>query len=561
MSNTLEQYGITWTFDKDLVQYPTEPTVNQYQYGQFVNGDYWVHNPTGGSVNIISINPEYDVVDSPEVDTSGNPTGNIIEDRIINGSMINPIPGFLQGYDSAASGFRSVLCVNSNVSELNPLEITADTTIPVQSLVSTISLENVSSKTGDSRIDTAAVLTIVKDVPSADAFRPPYAGDSKPSEITASSINWESLATLQPVQYTPAISVSEDCFQRPWIQHKGTYPGSDIKPVNNMKTYGRDEARASHTAAALLNLDYSQAQKQTLLYYYLQYGIDIYGIATQHQPPSALREGIEEGDYDRYTGRRIWYGAGGEGIGKRTALVFAAKVLNHQGMINDVLAKQGDYLWSYSDADGYPDPVYGGVRLSRFPKDYIQFGEEQIFYVRQIHVDLTNNNAPEGWPAWSVDSRAPDPTPYSESDIGLPEWGERAAEDPHTTNNSMQHPYRNMSVMNAVQGALILRIMDAVSITNHDAFFDYADRVWQIVNDDPEKYADWINGTNGIDLKSPGPFFQNLWNAYRNLFGPIWRPAIHGIPQRIPGFRFGTLVKRFGVGVGSRFGEIFKRRF
>jgi len=38
-------------------------------------------------------------------------------------------------------------------------------------------------------------------------------------------------------------------------------------------------------------------------------------------------------------------------------------------------------------------------------------------------------------------------------------------------------------------------------------------------------------------------------------------PSIHDIPQRIPGFRFGTLVKRFGVGVGSRFGEIFKRRF
>jgi hypothetical protein len=38
-------------------------------------------------------------------------------------------------------------------------------------------------------------------------------------------------------------------------------------------------------------------------------------------------------------------------------------------------------------------------------------------------------------------------------------------------------------------------------------------------------------------------------------------PPIHDIPQRIPGFRFGTLVKRFGVGVGSRFGEIFKRRF
>lgn len=38
-------------------------------------------------------------------------------------------------------------------------------------------------------------------------------------------------------------------------------------------------------------------------------------------------------------------------------------------------------------------------------------------------------------------------------------------------------------------------------------------------------------------------------------------PSIHDIPQRIPGFRFGTLVKRFGVGVGSRFDEIFKRRF
>jgi hypothetical protein len=31
--SSIEQYGITWTFDKE------------YQCGQFVNGDYWVLGP------------------------------------------------------------------------------------------------------------------------------------------------------------------------------------------------------------------------------------------------------------------------------------------------------------------------------------------------------------------------------------------------------------------------------------------------------------------------------------------------------------------------------------
>jgi hypothetical protein len=71
--NWIEQWGITWTFDKNI---STDGSGNTYQYGTFVNGDYWVVGP----VKIIYINPP----SITGLDTV-NPT------RIKNGSMLNPV--------------------------------------------------------------------------------------------------------------------------------------------------------------------------------------------------------------------------------------------------------------------------------------------------------------------------------------------------------------------------------------------------------------------------------------------------------------------------------------
>ena len=70
----VDQFGITWTFDKD------------YGVGQFANGDYYVVGP----VTVIGIEPA-----SVEIDG-----------RTINGSSVNPSPQFgqAQGYDSGMYG-------------------------------------------------------------------------------------------------------------------------------------------------------------------------------------------------------------------------------------------------------------------------------------------------------------------------------------------------------------------------------------------------------------------------------------------------------------------------
>ena len=143
-AQSISQYGITWTFDKD---YPT---------GQFVTGDYWVVGP----VVVKTVDP---------APAPGR-----------NGSEINPKAGpptgWKQGYDNRAIGSYDEKLGVAYPSELKP----------GQSLVSTASLPNVGDVTKDSiaaylrgPLRTAAILTCVDQSPPADAFRPAYVGDKK----------------------------------------------------------------------------------------------------------------------------------------------------------------------------------------------------------------------------------------------------------------------------------------------------------------------------------------------------------------------------------------------
>ena len=107
----ISQYGITWYFSEDI------------QFGQYVNGDYWVLDD-GKGVDLIAINPPSTLNGS----------------RIINGSMLNPKPDNGQGFDNSISvlDYKSELNAarpNNNIlSAANPLSLRAG-----DSLVSTIS--------------------------------------------------------------------------------------------------------------------------------------------------------------------------------------------------------------------------------------------------------------------------------------------------------------------------------------------------------------------------------------------------------------------------------------
>ncbi len=148
-TDSISQHGITWTFDKE------------YEYGQFVNGDYWVVGP----VTIVDIDPASTDIDG----------------RVMNGSMINPNgdndrsgsdKSNTHGFDSLASGFESSLNVarpgGEDLSASNPLVIGADA-----SLVSSKSF--VDDRGTGPQLEDFAVLTVLSEAPPANSFRPAYA--------------------------------------------------------------------------------------------------------------------------------------------------------------------------------------------------------------------------------------------------------------------------------------------------------------------------------------------------------------------------------------------------
>ncbi len=473
-SNWIEQWGIRWTFDKNI---STDGAGGTYRYGTYANGDYWIVGP----VKITAISPS-------SVSKSG---------RIINGSMINPIPGGPQGYDSGASGWTSSLNVAYGVSSSNPLQISVSD-YPVKSLVSTISTATVPSKTSEPRLKGASVLTIVASAPSADAFRPPYCGRTKFAEIRKAHIDWNCLGNLTPVSGTPSRANSERDFERVWLDHGANYPGEVMHPEDNMPWYGREMAREVGIAMLQLNLNYPKSAKETLLYRFLQYGIDVSGVIAC---PEA---------------RKIWTGNGGITNGRKPAAAFAARVFNHPAMIAQH-AKSGKYL---NEVAGYGP--------GNPPPDYIHFGNEddQVFYVSKVDVDATNSSQ------WHPDTRNGQLIRYTNADIGKPEWAIRHAADPWYSNNWWGTNYRDVSGCTMPAAALAGHIMGMKSVWNNPAFFDYCDRYMATIADGtPYAGKGWQWGTNGIDLYQSSRFVWNMWQTYRKNYGPVW-PNTSPAPQQ-----------------------------
>jgi len=375
----VSQFGITWSFDGD------------YQTGRFANGDYWIIGP----VTIVGISP------------SSNSGG-----RVVNGSMINPSPsdGLVQGYDSATLQYSDSLNVGLNVSSSNRLTVSNDS-----SLVSTISISAAGNRP---QLRTCAILTVLDSAPPEGSFRPPYCGSSKTIKFNISQLDYSVLANLSPVAATPSLASVERNFERPWIDHVPDWPGRFIHPSDNMPDYGREISVQISDAALMLQLNFSDAQKETLLIRYVQLGIDLFGIVQDN-------------------GRNIWLCNGGHASGRKWPILFAGLVLGDGDMMNI----------------GRPDIPGFDHRNSQ----YVHFGEDdQTFYVSQS--DISSGR-------------------YSSSDLGLPEWGIRHATDSSRDDKSWTASYRQCCTANAWGGIVLsARIMDARGLWNHDSLFDYQDR-------------------------------------------------------------------------------------
>jgi len=383
----LSQFGITWTF--------AEPVA----FGRFANGDYWVVGP----VEITAINP-------PSTTVSG---------RTRNGSMINPGLGMTQGYDSAMYGqygpnYSASLNVALGVSAGSPLTVQ-----PGSSLISSISIDTAGNRP---QLRTAAVLTVLAAPAPAGSFRPPYFGADKTLRYNVSQLDFARLPKLAAVAGAPSLAAAAGRFQRPWLEHVLSWTGRYCHPSENMPDYGRDMALAIGDGMLSLLLDYPDEEKQTLLVRLVQYGIDLYAIASAGG---------------------VWEDLGGHMHGRKLPILLAGLVLGDAGM-----------------------SAIGTTMPQRFQED------RQTWVVTQADV---------GRPLYHADGRPREE--YIQADVGVPEWGEQHTRQPERDGRNWSAYYRRIVGHSILAHVLAARILGLKDAWHWDPLFDYIDRYWEIEKD------------------------------------------------------------------------------
>ena len=418
---SITQWGITWRF------------AEQERIGQFANGDWWVLGP----VSIVEI--------SPPCQTVGG--------RVINGSMINPVPNGEHGYDSMLFAphqdqrYKSYLNVAIGVGSGTPLELQSGT-----SLISVISQMTTPASGSFSQLATAAVLTVLATEPPADAFRPAYTGTDKTIRHRESDLDYATLGTIAPVGSPPPLVDTAAKFARVWLDHTPGWVSRYMHPVENMPDYGRDFTTLYGTGALLLQMDYTNAQKRDLLVRLTQIGIDHWG-------------NVSNGC--------VWEGVGGQGSGRKFPILLAGAVL-HDPTMSAIGA---------THPSGYFGPGH--------PNNRSQFGEDcQTFYVQQTSAGVYN---------WG----------YGRYDVaydGLPEWGNSHTTWPANDQSGwLQDPYRRCCTANAWVGqTLAARIMTLQTAWAHPSYFAYMDRFMQ------------TEGPRGTWTRCWDTWQETMWDAYRS---------------------------------------------
>jgi len=268
MTSTISQYGVTWTFDKE------------YEFGQFANGDYWVHGP----VTITQIAPAFDGAH--------------------HGWEVNPLPDDdAQGLEERLDDFDAAL--------VPALPYTAQ---PGESIVKSISLEPLSDIKCRPCLKTAAVLTVLGEKPpdgSGEAFfRPPYVGNEKPL-YPVHDLRTELLPSFEPVVNTPSLEEIEGKFKRVQLDHEPGRTSTHMRPQDNLPYYGASISRRTGDAALRLMLDDPLEEKMPALIAYVQCGLDYYHFMINGQ---------------------LWPPGGGEQPGNKLPIVFFVTMLGDETM-------------------------------------------------------------------------------------------------------------------------------------------------------------------------------------------------------------------------------------
>ena len=151
----------------------------------------------------------------------------------------------------------------------------------------------------------------------ADAFRPSYCDYNEPKLYLARKLRRELFPRLPragiPMQMEMSGPFTLDewaqRFERPWLDT--CFFGFDAA-IEYQPHYGREVGRAVGVASLLLCLDYTPQEKERLLINFVQYGIDLWGIARAGYPG--------------------WQAHGGHGSGRKWPIVFAGMMLGDAAM-------------------------------------------------------------------------------------------------------------------------------------------------------------------------------------------------------------------------------------
>lgn len=426
-TDRVTRHGITWTLAAPA------------RVGRFVNGDYYVVGP----VTIVDIDPK---------PGAGR-----------NGSVLNPPPlSDRSGFDSRSPGGR----YDPKLSAALPIRLS-----PGDALVSSISVERVGELPAPLRladrtispVRSVSVLTCLAAPAPADAFRPSYC-DREQKIYLARRLRRELLPKLKPVEGPPAeagwVSKADPAewarrFERTWMDT--CFFGFDA-PVEYMPHYGREVGRAVGMASLVLMLDLPEAEKEPLLIGFVQYGIDLWGIARAGHPG--------------------WPAHGGHGSGRKWPIVFAGILLDDKAM--------------QSPTASCPNVRFGEDMQTMHGRGWT--GATALY---AGHIGADGEKHQKGWGAYEH--------------LPPEQWPGMLGEN-----------YRRCCTNNAwVAQALAARLLGAEKIWNHDAFFDYVDR-WMEEDDTAaieaikratgtDYSAPWLRQGQAWD-----PFVLAMWKAYRH---------------------------------------------
>ncbi len=464
LSQSVTQYGITWTFDKP------------YPVGRFVTGDWWVIGP----VTVVGVLPQSGPAPANEPTTNAQSrygAVSLVEDkRCRNGSMIilgAEKNGLFthQGYDSRATNYDPALTV------VFPYRLPAN-----QSLVSTVSSEayengvlatpylpvmlfpeqlgGFNTARAPIALDTAAVLTCLDKEPPPDAFRPAYAGTDKTIYETK-DIRWNLLPGLKPAGPVPSWEKMARLYQRPWLDHVDDWTVQYSAPAQNQPSYGGVVAYLNSFASLMLLLDVPRVQKEPLMVGFIQYGIDLHGVAGMG---------------------RQWFSDGGHWMGRKWPLLFASLLLDKPALRAVQLSNPKYPLLYHRDI------------LVRGP------GEIVPTTVFSEDVDTYYGRGADGQDAlWQVGFHTHARRPFLEKPYR--EW-----DDDDKFSNTYLWTGGNWPGF-----ALAALYLKARPAWNHDAFFDFCD--WWM-RSGSKKY-DSKTGQPHPTRNNTDAFVQAMWDAHR----------------------------------------------